>query len=73
MVKVVLGVQERLGTQNTPVIGENVLEDSYDYRYRGNLFRTIVYFADATSSRAPWPSPSGRGDWRKRFRARAKS
>ncbi len=29
---------------------ENVPEDSYDYRYRGNLFRTIVYFADATSA-----------------------
>jgi hypothetical protein len=32
---------------------ENVPEASYDYRYRGNLFRTIVYFADATPSQAP--------------------
>jgi hypothetical protein len=29
---------------------ENVREDSYDYRYRGNLFRTIVYFGEATAS-----------------------
>jgi hypothetical protein len=29
---------------------ENVPEDSYDYRYRGNLFRTIVYFEEATAS-----------------------
>jgi hypothetical protein len=32
---------------------ENVPEDSYDYRYRGNLFRTIVYFGEAMASPAP--------------------
>jgi hypothetical protein len=32
---------------------ENVPEDSYDYRYRGNLFRMIIYFGEGTASPAP--------------------
>jgi hypothetical protein len=32
---------------------ENVPEDSYDYGYRGNLFRTIVYFEEAPASPTP--------------------